>query len=224
MEGDRRMNPQEFIRIIAPIAVKLRREGSPVFPSLRIAQAAHETGWTIHPWNNLVGFKVGSRKPNGYWKGAYVNKGTWEVYDGKRTDVVAAFRAYDTIEDCFRDQDELFKIPRYEQVRKSTTPEDQAVALYRCGYATDPQYHMKLINIIQQYDLKKFDEEADEVSLDPGVAKTIIKTWISPAWFAADQQMKEAKDSDSAAAWKKQRDYYHWLANQLRKAAGLPQE
>lgn len=154
-----KLSTKDFIALIAPIAVSLRLEGSVIFPSLRIAQAAHETGWTVHEWNNLVGFKVGSRKPNGYWKGVYVNKGTWEVYDGKRTDVVAMFRAYDTIEDCFRDQDELFKVARYDRVRAAQTPNEQAGMLQECGYATDPHYAAKLVNIMRSYDLYQYDEE-----------------------------------------------------------------
>ncbi|WP_284646424.1 DUF1906 domain-containing protein [Paenibacillus silviterrae] len=46
--------------------------------------------------------------------------------------------------------------------------------------------------------------------LDPGVAQTIINTWISPAWYETDDQ--------------EQKDYLHWLANELRRASGLPVE
>ena len=157
------MTPQQFIAIVAPIAVRLRLEGSPIFPSVRIAQSAHETGWKIPTWNNLVGYKVGSGKLTPYWRGKYVHKGTWEVYDGKRMDVVAAFRAYDCIEDCFRDQDLLFQIPRYARVRAAKTPEEQAEMLRVCGYATDPQYAQKLKSIINQHGLKKYDEEVVKV-------------------------------------------------------------
>lgn len=157
------MTVDTFVSKIAPIAIQLRLEGSPIFPSVRIAQSGLETGWRINAWNNLVGFKVGSRPPNGYWKGDYVYKGTWEVYDGKRTDVVAAFRAYDTIEDCFRDQDELFKLNRYERVRNAQTPEEQADMLYVCGYATDPQYASKLKSIMFQNNLSKYDQEVEKM-------------------------------------------------------------
>lgn len=158
-----KLSPSQFIKRIAPIAMSLFIEGSPILPSLRIAQAAHETGWTIHPWNNLVGLKVGTRGPNAYWKGAYVEKGTWEVYDGVRTDVRASFRAYDTIEDSFRDQDLLFLLPRYDRVRSAQDPNEQAHSLYEGGYATDPQYAAKLINIMRRYDLYQYDEEAKTV-------------------------------------------------------------
>jgi len=159
-----KLSTRDFIALIAPIAVELRLDGSPIFPSLRIAQAAHETGWTIHPWNNLVGYKVGSGKLTPYWHGRSVSTKTWEVYDGVRQDnVTANWRAYISIADCFRDQDLLFGIDRYARVRSAATPDEQAKALYACGYATDPAYAQKLINTINQYDLKKFDSEVDRV-------------------------------------------------------------
>lgn len=155
------MSASAFIARIAPIAVQLRVEGSPIFPSVRIAQAGLETGWKIPPWNNLGGYKVGSGKLTPYWRGAIVNKGTWEVYDGKRVDVTAAFRAYDSVEDFFRDQDLLFHNTRYARVRTAQTPEEQAGMLQACGYATDPQYAQKLGSIIARHNLKRHDAEAE---------------------------------------------------------------
>lgn len=49
-----------------------------------------------------------------------------------------------------------------------------------------------------------------QTSLDPGVALTIINSWITPSWN---------KTTDAG-----QKSYYHWLANQLRLAAGLEVE
>lgn len=157
------MTTLSFIAQIAPVAISLRFEGSHIFPSVRIAQSGLETGWKVPSWNNLGGYKVGSGKPNDFWKGAVVNKGTWEVYDGKRVDITAAFRAYDTIEDFYRDQDLLFAKSRYDRVRAAQTPEEQAEMLYACGYATDPQYASKIKNIISTYGLKKYDDEVIKV-------------------------------------------------------------
>lgn len=173
-----KLRPDDFIAVIAPIAIFLHHEGSKIFPSLRIAQAAHETGWTIHPWHNLVGLKVGTRRPNAYWKGAYVKKGTWEVINGERTDAVAEFRAYDSIEDCFRDQDVLFELARYDRVRAATSPIEQAHMLYLCGYATDPQYAAKLITLLDTYDLYRFDEEAEAVPKKQMEADLVLKKRI----------------------------------------------
>lgn len=44
--------------------------------------------------------------------------------------------------------------------------------------------------------------------LDKGVAETIINTWISPAWYDAVGDPEQQK-------------YLHWLANELRTAAGI---
>src|SRR5690606_37955886 len=145
--GGPAMSAAAFIARSAPLAVQLRLEGSPIFPSVRIAQSGLETGWKIPAWNNLGGYKVGSGKLTPCWRGKIVNKGTWEVYDGKRVDVTAAFRAYDSVEDFFRDQDLLFELPRYDRVRLATTPEEQADMLQKCGYATDPAYATKLKRI-----------------------------------------------------------------------------
>jgi flagellar protein FlgJ len=196
-----KLAPEEFIAKIAPIACKLRCEGSPIFPSVRIAQAAHETGWTIHPWNNLVGYKVGSGKPNAYWKGQCVSTKTWEVYDGVRYDnVQAVWRAYDTLEDGFRDQDLLFGISRYDRVRAAASPEEQAYALFVCGYATDPKYAEKIISLIQRYGLRQYDRLAEEeeeamreeieqlrrqVEQMKGLMAMDIPDWAKPAVDAA---------------------------------------
>ncbi len=155
-----KLSKTEFIATLAPIAIRVRKEGSPLFPSVRLAQNLLETGGVIHPWYNLGGIKVGSGKPNGYWKGQYVRKGTWEVENGTRVDTTALFRAYDSIYDFYKDQDLLFQLTRYERVRKSTTPEMQAEALRLCGYATDPQYGSKIVSLINANKLKRYDEEA----------------------------------------------------------------
>lgn len=205
--------------------MKLRQEGSPIFPSVRIAQALLETGGVIHPWNNLVGFKVGRGIRNEYWKGHYVNKGTWEVYDGKRQDVTAAFRVYDTVEECFRDQDLLFTgWDNYLPVIQAQTAEEQCRAFIKCQYryATDPNYPQKLLGIIASFNLIQYDKEAEQSMLNADVANTIIHTWMSPSWHDADAKRKEAEaggNAETAKAYQEQADYIHWLANELRKAS-----
>jgi flagellar protein FlgJ len=163
-----KLTSNDFINAVLPHVLQVRKEGSLMFPSVRIAQNILETGCVIHSWNNLGGIKVGSGKPNAYWRGGAVNKGTWEVYDGVRDDnVTAAFRAYDTLYDFYKDQDLLFELSRYARVRAAKTPGEQALALQECGYATDPQYPGKLMTIIKAYDLTKYDvtEEDDDLKL-----------------------------------------------------------
>ncbi|QMV42976.1 glucosaminidase domain-containing protein [Cohnella cholangitidis] len=155
-----KLSKAQFIAALAPMAIRARLEGSPMFPSVRLAQNLLETGGVIHPWNNLGGIKFGSGKPNAYWHGQWVRKGTWEVENGVRTDTSALFRAYDSVYDFYKDQDLLFQLPRYERVRLAQTPDQQAIALRLCGYATDPQYETKIISLINANKLTQYDEQA----------------------------------------------------------------
>jgi hypothetical protein len=163
------MERPDFIKLLAPQAAQAWEEGSPMFPSVRLAQNILETGCIVHSWNNLGGIKVGGGSPNQWWKGAVVNKDTWEVINGKEEHPVAAFRAYNSIYDFYKDQDRLFReatiksggkvVSRYKRVMDAETPEEQANALYLCGYATDPHYADKIISIIKGSNLTKYDTE-----------------------------------------------------------------
>lgn len=157
-----------FIEKLAPIVKRVRAEGSPLLPSVRLAQNILETGCNIHSWNNLGGIKVGSGKPNGYWKGRSILKGTWEEYNGQRVDTAAHFRVYDNLYDFYKDQDLLFQLPRYDRVRAARTPGEQASMLQVCGYATDSAYPGKLMSIMRANDLFQYDEEDDELILTEG--------------------------------------------------------
>ena len=100
------MTRTEFIAAVAPVAVKVRGDGGPLFPSVSIAQAILETGGRIPSWNKIVGYKVGSGSRTPYWRGTCVRKNTWEMYDGQIVQTAADFRAYDNIEDCLKDKDD----------------------------------------------------------------------------------------------------------------------
>ncbi|MGG1555617.1 glycoside hydrolase family 73 protein [Paenibacillus ferrarius] len=151
---------QQFIDAVAPIAVKLRLEGSPIFPSVRISQALLETGGVLHTWNNLTGYKVGNGTLTPYWRGDRVSKTTWEYLNGiQMVNVPGDFRAYASIEDGFRDQDLLFQSARYATVRSAVTPAEQTAALQNSGYATDLAYASKLNAIIKGDQLSQYDEE-----------------------------------------------------------------
>ncbi|MCM3626003.1 glucosaminidase domain-containing protein [Paenibacillus glycanilyticus] len=147
----------QFIASLVPTVEQVRREGSPIFPSVRLAQCLLETGGVIHRWYNLGGIKVGGGIPNPYWHGEAVVKGTWEVVDGTQVSMNASFRAYSSVYHFMKDQDLLFSTSRYLRVRAAVTPEQQANMLYVSGYATDPAYPNKLITLINQYSLKQYD-------------------------------------------------------------------
>lgn len=157
-----KLTKAQFIAALAPMAVRARQDGSPLFPSVRLAQNILETGCNLNKHNNLGGFKVGGGGTNQWWKGATYTTPTWEVINGNRIETVATWRSYDSVYDFYRDQDRLFQNSRYERVRAAKAPFDQAYALQLCGYATDPQYGSKIISIIKANGLTKYDEVEDD--------------------------------------------------------------
>jgi len=189
------MEPSEFLDIVAPAVVSVRVDGGVLFPSVSLAQTILETGWTIPPWNNLVGYKVGNGRRTEYWDGRSINKATREFSDETgEVDVRANFRAYDSIEDSLRDQVLLFtdNRARYEGVIEAATPREQAEALQRSGYATDPAYAAKLTAIIRTYGLERYDREAEnlmetieELRRQIAELQTLVAETEPPVWAQA---------------------------------------
>lgn len=120
-----------------------------------MAQAALESGWGRReikaadgsPSFNLFGIKAGAG-----WKGKVVDARTTEYINGVAHTKVEKFRAYDSYADAFKDYARLLsKHPRYQSViANAQDVRGFAVGLQRAGYATDPQYAAKLMNIINK--------------------------------------------------------------------------
>jgi len=85
---------------------------------------------------------------------------TWEVYNGMTYRVDADFRAYYNVQQAWDDHKRiLLELSRYQQYREVMHDSTQgAWAIRRAGYATDPKYPLKLIDIIKKYDLMKLDQ------------------------------------------------------------------
>ena len=155
------MLPKDFLAKYGGTFV-IACEGTGLFPSVKLAQAALESGWGKYTaGNNMFGIKAtGSHSP--YWHGDYVSSRTSEWQNGNYVGQTSRFRKYDTIGDSIRDHTWfLQQNRRYANagVFSANTPEEQAAALQRAGYATDPQYASKLVNIIKSYNLKQYDEK-----------------------------------------------------------------
>lgn len=149
----------QYIAQIAPLAVAARSEYPSLFPSLAIAQAILESGngrsELARVYHNHFGIKA-----NKAWRGKVVSLRTKEVYDSKEVTVVDGFRAYDTDEDSFRDRNRFLAVNRRyttNGVFSAATPQAQAKALQRAGYATDPNYAQKLIDLIAGHGLERYD-------------------------------------------------------------------
>ncbi|PLX35207.1 MAG: hypothetical protein C0604_00365 [Clostridiales bacterium] len=130
--------------------------------AMQTAQAILETGWgqsvPVDKYsgkfsNNLFGIK-------GTGSNGSVTSNTWEVYNGVEYRVDDEFRAYFDVQEGWEDHKKfLLERERYrpftEVMHDSTLG---AWAIKRAGYATDPVYATKLINIIKRYGLRRLDQ------------------------------------------------------------------
>lgn len=132
-----------------------------ILPSLTIAQAIWESGWGKKSiGNNIFGIKA-----NPSWTGKKQLARTHEYVNGEKIYVDAWFRDYDSVAEGLKDRFKLLSTPNYSKVVQAKDYKEAANEIYKAGYATDPQYPQKLIQIIEQNKLHKIDKEVIEVSI-----------------------------------------------------------
>jgi len=157
------MQPQDFITKFYPFAVEVEKETK--IPAIAImAQAAHETGWgKAAIGNNLFGIKFRKGDP-GYkeiltteyssrpdmFKGQNVKS---VVYDKKtnkyKYKVLQYFADYPTPKDGFLAHARLLLNNRYKgALRWKHSPKRYLIAVWRAGYATDPNYAKKICAVV----------------------------------------------------------------------------
>lgn len=142
---------KEYVKKWAPTAQKeMRRTGVPA--SITLAQGILESRYGQSPmakdFNNHFGIKCHKG-----WKGpkAYFDD------DAPRE----CFRAYKNAEESFRDHSDFLRYQdRYKALfeLKATDYKGWARGLKTAGYATDPAYASKLIDIIEELGLARYDK------------------------------------------------------------------
>ena len=150
------MIPQDFINAIAPAARALAAS-SCIPASFTVAQAALESGWgasqLAQQYFNLFGVKA---DPN--WQGLTVTLPTVEYVSGQRTTVMARWRVYPSWLASLQDRAQfLLTNPRYKPAFVCANARDFARSVQAAGYATDPDYALKIIQIIDAHDLLSLD-------------------------------------------------------------------
>jgi flagellar protein FlgJ len=145
---------QQFVETVWPLA-KQAAKALNVPAKAILAQAALESGWGRHVSQSAGGINshnLFNIKADDGWRGPKVIVDTLEFEHGVAKRQKAAFRAYASYADCFHDYVKFLKSnPRYQQaLAESKSAEDFARKLHQAGYATDPAYADKLIDIMQR--------------------------------------------------------------------------
>ncbi|WP_155591138.1 glycoside hydrolase family 73 protein [Lysinibacillus cavernae] len=159
--GQKDNDEMQFIDDIAPIAVAISQQNGEILPSVTIAQAILESNFGKSELaingNNLFGIK-------GRYQGDSIKMPTLEYKNNKSYTIEAEFRAYPDWKSALMDHHQLllegtsWNAQQYKEVLTATNYQEAAYALKKNNYSTDPLYPEKLIAIIEQYNLGKYDK------------------------------------------------------------------
>lgn len=150
---------KKFVNQILPEAVVVQKKYN-ILASITLAQAILESNWgrseLSAKYHNLFGVKAAASQPG-------VNLTTTEYQNGKAETVTGRFRVYDSWNQSIDDHAKLlahgtdWNALQYKEVVQADNYQDSAKGLSADGYATDPAYAQKIIQIIEKYHLNQYD-------------------------------------------------------------------
>ena len=149
-------NPrQTYIDQYYPLAVlEMQRSGVPA--SITLAQALLESGAGLSPLATVANNHFGM-KCHADWTGEKFYKDDDQAHE--------CFRAYASAADSYRAHSDFLRgRERYNSLfeLESTDYKGWAHGLRRAGYATDPGYAAKLINLIEDFQLYRYDTMTED--------------------------------------------------------------
>jgi len=167
---DNRKLAESYINSYKDVAVQeMHRTGIPA--SIKLAQGLLESDWgrsdLAKTANNHFGIKCG-----GKWGGRTFYKED-DDKDSRGRLIESCFRSFGSPTESYMAHSDFLsdpkKVNRYGFLfdYKSTDYKSWAKGLKKSGYATDPKYPNKLIQIIENYELYKFDQQINTIAEAP---------------------------------------------------------
>lgn len=152
---------RDFVTEIIPTAQVLQRQYG-ILASISMAQAMVESDFgqsqLAADYYNLYGVKTTSDDPNS------IDFSTAEYIDEEWIEIVDYFKVYPNWAASMTAHAELiyygvsWDAAYYSSVIEGDNYKEQAFGLQDSGYATDPDYAQKLINMIEEWDLTQYDQ------------------------------------------------------------------
>ena len=147
---------KQFIETIAPIIQEEAKSRGYKVCSAIIAQACIESGYNTSllsiKYHNYFGMKCGSA-----WKGPSVNLATKEEYNSQLVSIRDNFRCYSDMIAGVKGYFDFISTSRYANLLGTTTAQEYLELIKKDGYATSSSYVNTCMNVVNRYDLTKFD-------------------------------------------------------------------
>ena len=177
---------ESFFNTLGPIAEKYADYG--LYPSVMLAQAAIESHYgdsqLSYEYHNYFGIKAHDNHRS-------VKLSTKEVYDGQEVTINDTFCVYSSPQDCFKDYATILTTnEHFSGVVGASSPAEAARALQAGGYATDPNYAQTIIQVINEYNLTRFDPMERPTAKKDVTEESVDDTEIT----ATDTSTEEGND------------------------------
>lgn len=165
-----------------------------VLPSLVAAQAILESEWgksgLALQGNNLFGIKAHG------WAGETIEMPTKEYRNGQLVPATAQWRKYNSWSDSVEDHGLFFvENKRYSTLLNEKDYKKAAILVKESGYATDPDYSSKLLQIIEGNKLYQWDEEAFNHEIKKATNQDTQLYRLVTGTFAGEESAKKAKEN-----------------------------
>lgn len=173
------MTNQEFIEQVATYVRKYAASFGICVHSPIIAQAILESGWgkskLAATYHNYFGLKCGTK-----WTGKSVNMNTQEEYEpGTLTTIADNFRVFDSMEEGVKGYFEFIQLSRYQNLKGITDPKIYLETIRADGYATSSTYVQNNMNLIEQYELTKYDKKGgNTMGRTAQDVLNVMRSWI----------------------------------------------
>lgn len=155
------MTKLDFINEIGKYVMQYANQYGIKNHAVPIAQAILESGFgttDLAQFHNYFGLKASKG-----WNGKTITKQTRESINSKEIYVDAIFRCYDTMNDGVKGYFEFLQYPRYDNLKGVTDNHVFVELLKQDGYATDERYITKILNIIETYDLSRYNSITEDL-------------------------------------------------------------
>ena len=156
------MTQQEFIEKIAPLHQKYAKQYGFKVASAGIAQACLESAYGTSKkatFHNYHGLKYRPNRVNCN-KGYFTDGGSEQNPDGTYTILPSntAWYAFENMEKAVEGYYQFINIKNYAGAKLTDDPLTYLQALKNAGYATSINYVMNVYNVLQKWNLTKYDE------------------------------------------------------------------
>lgn len=157
---------EDFIKAIAPYCIKYAKQYGFKVASPAIAQACLESGYGTSSkakHHNYFGLKYRANRLT-VNNGTFIDGSSEQKLDGSYVPITDQWFNFDTMEKGVEGYFQFINIANYSKVKTANTPLQYLQEIKNAGYATSINYVTNVNNVINKWNLSKYDKEMEGVT------------------------------------------------------------